>query len=119
MWHIQEVVRKTQALHEVFIIFCQPPGFDTFMDRISSHWKPAPERLMKINVDDSFLKGSSCLEAGGVVRGHDGSWIAGFTHFENGGDALLAELVLFNLGFLLVMILAIQTSYVRVIVYKH
>lgn len=29
---------------------------------------------------------------GGVVRNHDGDWIAGFFHYEDGGDALLAEL---------------------------
>ena len=33
-----------------------------------------------------------CLGAGGVVRNHDGDWIAGFSHYEVGGDALLAEL---------------------------
>jgi len=33
-----------------------------------------------------------CLGAGGVVQHHDGDWIAGFSHYEAGGDALLAEL---------------------------
>ncbi|KEH36868.1 hypothetical protein MTR_2g023410 [Medicago truncatula] len=46
----------------------------------------------KLNIDDSFLEGFGCLGAGGVVRNHDGDWIAGFSHYEVGGDALLAEL---------------------------
>jgi len=40
----------------------------------------------------AFMKTTPHLGASGVVRGHDGTWITGFTHFENGGDALLAEL---------------------------
>lgn len=86
------------------------------MDHILSRWKPSHKGLIKINVEDSFLEDISRLGVGGVVRGHDSSWIAGFTHFKNGGDALLAELRLFNLWLLLDMILVIQALFVRVIV---
>ncbi|GAU21288.1 hypothetical protein TSUD_286980 [Trifolium subterraneum] len=88
----QEVVRKSQALHDEFIAFCQPLGYDKSMDRILAHWEPPHEGLIKINMDDIFFQNNSRLGAGGVVRDHDGSWIVGFTHFENGGDALLTEL---------------------------
>jgi len=50
------------------------------------------------NVDESFLEDSFRLGAGGVLRGHDGNWIAGFAHFANGGDALLVELRVIQLG---------------------
>jgi hypothetical protein len=39
-----------------------------------------------------------CLGAGGVVRNHNGDWIAGFSHYEAGGDALLAELCAIQIG---------------------
>ena len=86
------MVRKTQTLHDEFITFCQPPCFNTSMDQISSHWKPPPDGLIEIIVDASFLEDNSRLGACGVIRGHDGSWRARFTHFENGSDALLVEL---------------------------
>jgi hypothetical protein len=95
---IHEVVRKTQALHDEFITFCQPTGSNTSMARILVHWKPPPEGLIKLNVDGSFLEDGFRLGAGGVLRGHEGNWIAGFTHFGNGGDALLAELRAIQLG---------------------
>jgi predicted amidohydrolase len=68
------------------------------MARILVHWKPPPEGLIKLNVDGSFLADGFRLGAGGILRGHDGKWIAGFTHFENGGDALFAELRAIQLG---------------------
>jgi len=92
------VVRKTRVLHDELITFCQPRGFDKSMDRILAQWKPPPEGLIKINMDDSFLEDSSRLGAGGVICGHDGGWIAGFTHFENGGDALMPEPRAIQLG---------------------
>ena len=90
-WQIQEVVRKTRALHDELVTFCQLAGSDTSMDQILSRWKPPPKGLIKINVDDNFLEDRSRPGAGGVVCGHDGSLIAGFTHFENHGDALMAD----------------------------
>jgi len=62
------------------------------MAQILVHLKPPPKGLITLNVDGSFLEDSFRLGAGGVLRGYDGNWITGFTHFENGGDALLAEL---------------------------
>jgi hypothetical protein len=92
------VVRKTHALHDDFITFCQPTGSNTSMTRILVHWKPPPEGLIKLNVNGSFLEDGFCLGTGGVLCGHDGNWIAGFTHFANGGDALLAELRAIQIG---------------------
>lgn len=68
-----EVVRKTQALHDEFITFCQPTSSNTSIAQIAVHWKPPLEGLIKLNVDDSFLEDSSRLGAGGVHRGHDGN----------------------------------------------
>lgn len=56
------------------------------------------------------------LGTGGVVCGHDGNWITRFTYFENGGNALLAELCAIQLGIELVMISTLQTSFVKVTV---
>jgi len=53
---------------------------------------PPPEGTLKLNNDGSFLEDFGCLGAGGVVRNHDGDWIAGLSHYEIGGDVLLAEL---------------------------
>lgn len=52
---IQEVVRKTRALHDELITFCQPPGSDTSMDRILVRWKPPPKGLIKMWMT-TFLK---------------------------------------------------------------
>jgi hypothetical protein len=60
-WQIQEVVRKTRTLHDELVTFCQPPGSDTSMNRILPRWKPPPEGLNKINVDDRFLEDRSRL----------------------------------------------------------
>jgi len=38
------------------------------------------------------------LGVGGVFHGHDENWIAGFTHFANGGDELLVELRAIQFG---------------------
>lgn len=114
---IHEVLRKTQTLHDEFVTFCQPTGSNTYISWILKHWKPPPEGLIKLNVDGSFLEDSFRLGAGGVLRGHDGNWIPRFTHFTNGGDALLAELrAIYNLGLQLVISSAIHTSFARVIV---
>ena len=51
-----------------------------------------PGRGRRVHSNGSFLEGFGCLGAGGVVRNHDGDWIAGFSHYEAGGDALLTEL---------------------------
>ena len=54
--------------------------------------------MFKLNVDGSFLEDSLCLGAGGVIRNHEGEWVAGFSHYEVGGDALLAELHAIQIG---------------------
>jgi len=45
-----------------------------------------------------IAENNSHLGVGRVIRGHDGSWITRFTHFENDGDALLVELRAIQLG---------------------
>ena len=54
--------------------------------------------LYSFRFDGSFLEDFGCLGAGGVVRNHDGDWITGFSHYEAGGDALLAELRAIQIG---------------------
>jgi hypothetical protein len=53
---------------------------------------PCLEGTLKLNVGGSFLEGSGCLGVGGVVCNHDKNWIADFSSYEVGGDALLVEL---------------------------
>jgi len=62
------------------------------------HWKPPPEGLIKLNVDDNFLEDSFHLGVGGVLCGHDVNWIARFTYFANDGNVLLAKLRAIQLG---------------------
>jgi len=62
------------------------------MDQILPRWKSDLEGLIKVNVDGTFLEDIPRLRVGGVVCGHDGSWIVGFIHFENGSDALMADI---------------------------
>jgi hypothetical protein len=52
---------------------------------------PPLKDTLKLNIIGSFLEEFGCLGVG-VVHNHDGDWIAGFSHYEAGGDALLAEL---------------------------
>ena len=60
---------------------------------------PPLEGTLKINIDGSFLEDFGCLCARGVVRNHDGDWIAGFSHYGAGADALLVELRAIQIGF--------------------
>jgi len=66
--------------------------------RLLAHWTSPPEGMFKLNVDGSFLEDSLCLGTGGVIRNHEGEWIAGFSHYEVGGDALLVELRAIQIG---------------------
>jgi len=59
---------------------------------------PPPKGTLKLNIDGSFLEDLSCSSVGGVVRNHDGDWIASFSHYEAGGDALLDELRAIQIG---------------------
>lgn len=58
--------------------------------RIVSYHKNL-EGTLEFNVDGSFIEGFGCLGVGGVVRNHDGDWIADFSPYEVGGDALLVD----------------------------
>jgi len=63
-----------------------------------AHWIPPPEGTCKLNIDSSFLEDFGCLGVDDVVRNHDWDWIADFSHYEDGGDALLAELRAIQIG---------------------
>ncbi|KEH29851.1 RNA recognition motif [Medicago truncatula] len=63
-----------------------------------------------------IIVGAEAFKSRWSVCGHDGSWITRFTYFENGGNALLAELCAIQLGIELVMISTLQTSFVKVTV---
>ena len=67
-------------------------GLDPHSSHFLAYWIPPPEGTLKLNIDGSFLEYFGCLGAGGVVPNHDGDWIANFSHYEVGGDVLLAEL---------------------------
>ena len=71
---------------------------DPYSSRLLAHWIPLLEGTLKLNIDGSFLEGFGCLGADGIVRNHDGDWIAGFSHYEVGGDALLVELLAIQIG---------------------
>jgi hypothetical protein len=58
---------------------------------------PPLKDTLKLNIIGSFLEEFGCLGVG-VVHNHDGDWIAGFSHYEAGGDALLAELRAIQIG---------------------
>jgi len=58
-----------------------------------THWSRLPsDSTLKLNAGVSFLESYHCLDTGGVVCNHGGGWIVGFSYYEVGGDALLAEL---------------------------
>jgi hypothetical protein len=86
------MVRKTFLLHDDCITYYSHNGHDISSSRLLANWISPPEGMFKLNVYGSFLKDSLCLGAGGVIRNHEGEWIAGFSHYEVGVDALLAEL---------------------------
>nr|ABN09037.1 Polynucleotidyl transferase, Ribonuclease H fold [Medicago truncatula] len=52
---------------------------------------PPSEGTLKLNSDGSFLEDFGCLGVGGVVRNHDGDWIAGFAHYEVGVDLIIVD----------------------------
>ena len=85
-------------------------AFLTILILVWTHTCP-PEGTLKLNIDGSFLEDFGCLGAGGVVRNHDGEWIAGFSHYEAGGDALLAELCAIQIG----LDFCIKKGYVNII----
>ena len=92
------MVRKTFLLHDECIYYYLNLGLDPHSSHILAYWIPPPEGTLKLNIDGSFLEDLGCLGAGGVVRNHGGDWIAGFSHYEAGGDALLAELRAIQIG---------------------
>ena len=42
-------------------------------------WTPPPERWIKLNVDGASKGNPGTAGAGGILRGHYGNWIKGFT----------------------------------------
>jgi len=99
---------------------CGAKGFfDSHSSRLLTHWIPPPKGTLKLNIDGSFLQDFGCLGAGGVVRNHDGDWIAGFSHYEVGGDVILAELRVIQIGLDFCSKKDMSTLFVRVIVWKQ
>lgn len=92
LWHISEVIRKNYMLHDECLTYYPTKDFDSTAVRILARWSPPPDSMIKVNVDGSFLDSASRLGASSVVYGANCNWITSFTHFEDGGDALLAEL---------------------------
>jgi hypothetical protein len=92
------VVRKTFLLRDECIFYYLNLGLDPHSSRLLAHLIPPPEGTLKLNIDGSFLEDFGCLDVGGVVCNHDRYWIVGFSHYEAGGGALLAELRAIQIG---------------------
>ena len=91
-------MRKTFLLHDECISYYPNPDLDPHSSCLLAHWIPPSEGTLKLNTDGSFLEDFGCLGVGGVVHNHNGDWIAGFSHYESRGDALLAELRAIQIG---------------------
>ena len=111
--------RKIFLLHDECISYYPNLGSDPHSSCLLTHWSPPPEGILKLNIDGSFLENFGSLGAGSVVRNHNGDWITGFSHYEDGGDALLAELRVIQTGLDFCRKKTMLTLYVRVIVWKQ
>lgn len=98
LWQVHEALRKVHSAHEEYITHCSRDGIDPAPLRLLAHWTPPSQGNYKLNVDSRFLDNNFVLGACGVVRNSDGDWMFSFSHFENSGDALLAELRAMELG---------------------
>lgn len=92
------MIHKICLLHDECLTFYPTKDLDLVVNRLMSHWSLPHVGTVKVNVDGSFLDGTSHLGAGGVVRGADGNWVISFTHFKDAGDVLLAKLLAILLG---------------------
>lgn len=91
IWSIELVVRRIHHSHDEFLSFCvKHPKHGSFL---TVRWQPPPEGSLKLNVDGSFMPAISSMGTGGVLRNHQGNWVAGFSTFEGKGDILQAELL--------------------------
>lgn len=62
-----------QASHSATVVGNKATG-------VAKYWSPPPLDVLKLNVDGSFLSSSNFGGVGGVLRGHKGEFIAGFSH---------------------------------------
>jgi len=79
-WRIQDVMRKIFLLHDECISYYPNLSSDPQSSRLLAHWSPSPEGTLKLSIDGRFLEDF------------------GFSHYEDGGDALLAELRAIQIG---------------------
>lgn len=97
-WHLREVIKKVYVSHDEFLDHFPNQGLDIASARLTTRWSPPPVGMVKINVDGSFLEDIPRIGAGGILRDHSGEWLAGFSYSQDGGDALLAELIAIHMG---------------------
>jgi len=84
--------------------------------RLLTHWgRLLSDGTLKLNTDVSFLESYHCLGVGGLVRNYNGGWIFGFSHYEVGGDASLAELRPIQMSLDFVIAKTIRTLLLNVI----
>jgi hypothetical protein len=65
-------------LHDECIVHYLNLGLDSHLSCLLVHWIPSLEGTLKPNIDGNFLEDFGCLGVGGVVRNHNGDWIASF-----------------------------------------
>jgi hypothetical protein len=78
---------------------------------ILSSLEPSSKGTLKPNVDDSFLEDSLYLG----VRNHEDDWVADISHYDVGGNVLLAELCYIQMRLDFVAARIIIILFVRVI----
>lgn len=84
--------------HEEFLDHFPHQGLDVASAKLTNHWTPRPVSYVKINVDESFLESFPRIRVGGILWNHTGDWDVGFSYSQDGGDALLAELMAIERG---------------------
>lgn len=89
-WEINAVVRNVMICHDEFISFIPSKLHPDRNRRMLAHWTTPPCGWVKLNIDGSFIKSSSNMGTGGLIRSEKGEWIHGFSSFEGHGEVLLA-----------------------------
>lgn len=60
---------------------------------LSIGWTAPPLGFVKLNTDGSHCQYRGCIGGGGLLRGHCGSWLGGFTSHASLGSPWLAVLL--------------------------
>lgn len=92
-WSLFEVLQKINATADD--LHCNFPSKETSkrQQRADLRWLPPNAQSFKLNVDGSANLNNLTIGSGGLLRNHDGNWIAGFSSFDGSGNALKAELL--------------------------